>query len=238
MTLADNTEIICTLIVFLAILIFTKTKIRLSDLFMISGLCYLMLMTRRQQSIFVLIGSVILTRLIINMIKCYKEEELIEIEKVTKNTLVAITLSILMILVSYIEIKPKLDDTYVDEQSYPVAACDYILENIDLENSKFYNEYNYGSYMLFRGIPVFIDSRADLYAPEFSGNEDEDIFTDFINTSSISKFYEDTFKKYGITHIICYKKSKMNMIMTKTHDSKYKQLYSDDYFVVYERLNI
>lgn len=78
---------------------------------MISGLCYLMLMTRRQQSIFVLIGSVILTRLIINMIKCYKEEELIEIEKVTKNTLVAITLSILMILVSYIEIKPKLDDT-------------------------------------------------------------------------------------------------------------------------------
>ena len=238
MTLTDNTEIICTLIVFLAILIFTKTKIRLSDLFMISGLCYLMLMTRRQQSIFVLIGSVILTRLIINMIKCYKEEELIEIEKVTKNTLVAITLSILMILVSYIEIKPKLDDTYVDEQSYPVAACDYIIENIDLENSKFYNEYNYGSYMLFRGIPVFIDSRADLYAPEFSGNEDEDIFTDFINTSSISKFYEDTFKKYGITHIICYKKSKMNMIMTKTNDSKYKQLYSDDYFVVYERANI
>ena len=30
----------------------------------------------------------------------------------------------------------------------------------------------------------------------------------------------------------------MNMIMTKTNDSKYKQLYSDDYFVVYERANI
>ena len=36
--------------------------------------------------------------------------------------------------------------------------------------------------MLFRGIPVFIDSRADLYAPEFSGKA-EDIFMDFINTS-------------------------------------------------------
>ena len=31
------------------------------------------------------------------MIKCYKEEELIEIEKVTKNTLVAITLSLLFL---------------------------------------------------------------------------------------------------------------------------------------------
>lgn len=238
MTLADNTNIICTLIIFLAILIFTKTKIRLSDLFMISGLCYLMLMSRRQQSMFVLIGSVVLTRLIVNMIKCYNKETLVEIEKVTKNIFVGIALSVLMILMSYYFIKPKLDDTYVDESTYPVAACDYILENIDLTNAKFYNEYNYGSYMLFRGIPVFIDSRADLYAPEFNGNEDEDIFSDFINTSSISRFYEDTFKKYNITHIICYKNSKMNMLMTKTKDARYNELYSDNYFVIYERLNL
>ena len=61
---------------------------------------------------------------------------------------------------------------------------------------------------------------------------------DFINTSSIGVFYEDTFKKYDITHIICNKNSKMNMIMTKTNDTGYKELYSDDYFVVYERLNV
>ena len=36
-------------------------------------------------------------------------------------------------------------------------------------------------------------------------------------------------------HVICYKNSKMNMIITKTHDSKFKELYSDKYFVVYER---
>ena len=92
--------------------------------------------------------------------------------------------------------------------------------------------------MLFRGISVFIDSRADLYAPEFSGNKDEDIFTDFINTSSISKFYEETFEKYNITHVITGKKSKTNMIITKTEDKNYKELYSDDNFVIYERLNV
>ena len=67
--------------------------------------------------------------------------------------------------------------------------------------------------MLFRGIPVFIDSRADLYAPEF--NKKEDIFMDFINTSSIATFYEDTFKKYNITHVIVYENSKVNMIIKK-----------------------
>lgn len=237
MTIINNSSAMCTVIILLAILIFTKTKIRLSDLLMISGLCYLMLSTRRQFSMFVLIGSVMFTRLIVNLMKIYTKNILDEIEKAFQTILVVIALSVTMIIWSCYKIQPKLDDEYVNAKSYPVAACDYILQNIDLENARFYNEYNYGSYMLFRGIPVFIDSRADLYAPEFSGNKDEDIFTDFINTSGISKFYEETFEKYNITHVLIYKKSKTNMIITKSNDKNYKELYSDDNFVVYERIN-
>ncbi len=237
MTLANDTNTMCMLIIFLAILIFTKTKIKLSDLFMIAGLCYLMLSTKRQVSMFALIGSIVLTRLLIDLIKRYTKDGIKQAEKAASHIAVIIALSVLMILLSYDTIKPRLDDEYIDTKSYPVNACDYILENIDLDNARFYNEYNYGSYMLFRGIPVFIDSRADLYAPEFSGNSDEDVFSDFINTSGIGKFYEDTFEKYGITHVICFKKAKMNMIITKTDDENYKELYSDDSFVIYERLN-
>ena len=140
-------------------------------------------------------------------------------------------------MISFNFIKPKLDDKYVNEKAYPVSACDYILENMDLTNVRFYNDYNFGSYMLFRGIPVFIDSRADLYSPEFSGDKDNDIFTDFIDTSSISTFYGDTFEKYDITHVLIKKKSKINMIITKTHDENFKELYSDDNFVLYERVS-
>ena len=237
MTIINNTNAMCIVIILLAILIFTKTKIKLSDLLMISGLCYLMLSTRRQLSMLVLIGSVILTKLIVDLIKRYTKNGLEEGERTAQNIGVVIALTVLMLLWSYSYIKPKLDDKFVNSSSYPVDACDYILENIDLENARFYNEYNYGSYMLFRGIPVFIDSRADLYAPEFSGDKENDIFSDFINTSGISQFYEDTFKKYDITHVITYKKSKTNMIITKIEDKNYKELYSDDNFVIYERLN-
>lgn len=238
LTLINNNEAMCILVIFLAILIFTKVKIRLSDLFMITGLCCLMFATRRQLSMLTLIGSVVLTRLIVEMIQIYtKNNGLKEFEEAFKHIGVVISLVVLIGIMGYDNIKPRLDDKFVDSKSYPVEACDYILENIDLSTAKFYNEYNYGSYMLFRGIPVFIDSRADLYAPEFSGNKDEDIFSDFINTSSISKFYEDTFEKYNITHVILGKRSKTNMIITKTHDENYKELYSDDNFVVYERLN-
>ena len=234
MTLINHTDIICTLIIFLAILIFTKTKIRLSDLFMLGGICFLMFSSKRQSTMLAVVCSVILTRLLVELIEIYSKGTLEKLQKNATSIIGVLVITIAMLLLSYHFAKDKFNDKYVSESTYPVAACDYILENIDLENARFYNEYNYGSYMLFRGIPVFIDSRADLYAPEFSGKQD-DIFMDFIETSNIGVFYEDTFEKYGITHVICYKNSKMNMIITKTNDPNYKELYSDDWFVVYER---
>ena len=236
MTVSNETEIMCVFVVFLAILMFTKTKIRLCDLFMIAGLCYLMLSSRRQITMFALIGSVILGRLITALMEEYDKESTEKMLKTASKFIVVLVVSVGILIFSYNMAKPKFNDEYIDESSYPVQACDYIIENIDLGKARFYNEYNYGSYMLFRGIPVFIDSRADLYSPEFNGKED--IFMDFINTSSIGQFYEDTFEKYGITHVICYSNSKMNMIIEKTQDSNYKELYKDDNFVVYERLNV
>ena len=238
MTIAKEKDLMCTLIIFLSILIFTKAKIRLSDLFMLCGLCYLALSARRQVSIFAIINSLVLNRMIMEMLRIYEDKELEDIDKKLINQVPVLIGIIFVILgLSFYQAKDKFNDSYISESSYPVKACDFILENIDLGQSKFYNEYNYGSYMLFRGIPVFVDSRADLYAPEFSGKE-EDIFMDFIETSNISKFYEDTFEKYNITHVITYRNSKTNMIITKTKDSNYKELYKDKYFVIYERLNV
>lgn len=237
MTLANETEVICALVIFLAFLVFTKTKIRLCDLFMIGGLFYLMITSRRQVTMFVIIGSVILNRIIQTLMDMYKQNNIPKKRNILEKLIASVVLIAVMIGLSCYTARFKFDDKFIDNTSYPVEACDYIIENIDLGKARFYNEYNYGSYMLFRGIPVFIDSRADLYAPEFSGKTDQDIFSDFIDTSNIGKYYEDIFEKYNITHVITYKNSKMNMIITKSKDENYKELYSDKYFVIYERLN-
>ena len=235
MTIVDETEALSAIVLILAILTFTKTKIKLSDLFMIAGLCYLMLGSRRQVTMFCIIGVLVVNKMICGLLELYTKNGLEKAFKIVTTKVGYVLMILIMLGLSYHFYEPKEDDEYIDESDYPVQACDFILENIDLENARFYNEYNYGSYLIFRGIPVFIDSRADLYAPEFSG-KDEDIFMDFINTSSIGTFYEDTFKKYDITHVITYKNSKMNMIIQKTNDPNYKQLYQDNYFTVYERL--
>ncbi len=237
MTIIDETEALSAIVVILALLTFTKTKIKLSDLFMISGLCLLMLASRRQVTMFCLIGVLIVNKMICGLFEIYTKNGLERLTQMIASKVGYIVMILVMLGLSYHFYEPKQNDEYIDESTYPVQACDYILNKIDLGNARFYNEYNYGSYMIYRGIPVFIDSRADLYAPEFSGKK-EDIFMDFINTSSIGVFYEETFEKYDITHVITYKDSKMNMIIEDTKDPNYQKLYEDDYFTIYKRLNV
>ena len=232
LTLINSKDFLCLIIVFLAILLFTDTKIKLRDLFMIGGLLLLALSSRRQISMFVLIGSVILTRLVTALFDKYDPTGFDKLKNfILKAEGVIITAGIILIISIYM-FKPKVNNQYISESSYPVAASNYILENVDVENMRIYNEYNYGSYLLFRGIPVFIDSRADLYAPEFNG--EKDIFSDFINISNISVYYENKFKEYEITHVLVYKNAKLNMFLSRNPD--YKLLYNDDYFYFYERL--
>ncbi len=236
LTLVNNLEFMCTLVLFIAILTFTDTKIRLSDLFMLGGLVLLTFYTRRQFSMFTLICVMILNRLINALLNKYDPEGCKKaIDKMTTITGMIVTIC-LVLTISVIQYKPKMKNHFIDENSYPVEAATYILENLDINNIKLYNEYNYGSYLIFRGIPVFIDSRADLYAPEF--NPGVEVFNDYINLSNVDiDNVEEKLDKYGITHMLMYKKSKLRKFVEQNTE-KYNLLYEDDNFCLFERKQV
>jgi len=244
LTLIENTEFAITLVVFLLILIFTDSKIKLSDLFMFAGITFLSFNSRRQVSMFVLFCMPILANLISEMIRKYDSETFKKIEKFVTGWFGAIVVICLCIIGSTHIIKPVLREDFVDSASYPVEASDWILANLDVENIKLYNEYNYGAYLLYRGIPVFIDSRCDLYSPEFNGTYNEetecydgrDIFSDALNIAGLGVNYKSKFEEYGVTHIILYENSKLAMILED--DMDYKRLYYEGNFKIFERLNV
>ena len=232
LTLINDISFLCLIVLFIAILMFTDTKIRLRDLFMTVGLLFLALKTRRQTSMFILICSLVLNRLITSIFDKYDKGG---VEKFTQKVVnlpgKVITIGIVAIL-CYGIIKPKIGNTFVDKSSYPVEAAQFIKENIDMENMRLFNEYNYGSYLLMQDIPVFIDSRCDLYTKEY--NKVKDIFSDFINIANIGLHYEDKFEEYDITHVIVHKNARLNIFLPR--DNNYKQIYSDNYFCIYERI--
>ncbi len=235
MTLINAQDILCVTIMFVALLAFTKTKMKLTDLLMITGLTLLMLFSKRQSTMFVIIGSVILNKLITSWLENEKLED--KMVKIFTTVIGGILLSVCVIALSVKLIIPKLDDSYISSSTYPIKMSDFILQyfeenNIDLKDVRLYNEYNYGSYLLYKGIPVFIDSRCDLYAPEYNGGQD--IFMDFIESSNLSVWFENIFRKYDITHVILYKNSKMNMVIKEGKLEGYELLKEDANFVFYK----
>lgn len=242
LTLINNKEMLAVFTIFIALLIFTDTKATLRDFFMLAGLTLLTLMTRRQASMFVIICGFIFAKMVASFFTKYDKDGTKKIMQVMTSMLGKIVTILLVVLVSFMMYKGKIDDKFVNEKSYPVEAANYILNNLDIQNMRLFNEYNYGSYLLYRGIPVFIDSRADLYAPEFNGTknkdgkyEGRDIFSDYISTTNNSRYYEDTFKEYKVTHVILKKSTKLNLLLS--NDKNYEEIYQDSTFVIYKRLS-
>lgn len=237
LTLINQKDILCIIAAIIALLMLTKIKIRLSDLFLIGGLILLCLMSRRQISMLLILGVFVVARLICYFLDKYDKDEhdRKKAMKFCTSILGEIIILVIIVSISYSIVMPKIkkEEKFISTESYPVAASDYILDNLDLSTMRLYNEYNYGSYLLYRGIPVFIDSRADLYTPEF--NPGQDIFSDFLNISNIGVYYETKFEEYHITHVILYKNAKLNLFLSR--DSNYELLYSDDNFVLYQRLS-
>lgn len=240
LTLSEAGEFAIALITFLLILVFTDTKINLHDLLMLGGITFLAFNSRRQISMFAIFCGPILAKLIADMVDKYDRETFKKLHDFIATWFGAVVIICPFIILSTNLYSPHIKDVYIDENAYPVAAAEWMKANLDVENMKLYNEYNYGSYLLLNDIPVFIDSRCDLYSPEFNGDLDagidgRDIFSDALNIPGLAVNYENMFEQYGVTHIILYENCKLGMVLLD--DPDYKVLYSEGNFKIFERLS-
>ena len=208
-------------------LIFTKPKVRLSDLFLLFGLSLLTLLSKRSYALFLIIGAIPMIRIIASYIKEKDNTACEKIINILMNYKVSFIFPIMIITGAFIRYQNN-PNYYIDEKKYPTKVVEFIKKELDIKNIRLWNEYNYGSYLLFNDIKVFIDSRADLYTKEFNKGEYE-ILDDYMNTS---KNYKEIFKRYGITHAVVDKTEKTYFVLRENKNNKV--LYEDDYFVLYQ----
>lgn len=210
------------------------SKIKLRDLFMICGLVLMSIISIRHLSLLALIGTICFARLFSMFLGSYSFDVDKKIIPFVCKRWVAIISFVVVIIGSAMIANFQLSEDFVNEELYPIEATKYIKENLNIKEIKLFNEYNFGSYLLHHDIPVFIDSRADLYTSEYSGWEN-DIFDDFHYMPSN---YQEKFEFYGITHVLIYKElnNEVNPFYTMlSKDNNYKTLYEDEYFILYEK---
>ena len=227
---ASNKEFLIYAILVIALIGFTDVKLKLSDAFLILGLTILALTSRRSVYLLIILTACIIIKLIDIFIKSHKNEEIDEKTREKINNRIFIFFVIVAIFATIYMVLSQINNKYINEKLYPVKAVEYIKENLDYENIRFYNGYDYGSYLLMNGIPVFIDSRCDLYTPEF--NKDMKVFDDYMDVQSGKTTISKLMDKYDLEYAIIPTESFEHTYMKE--DSRYTETYKDKNFAVYK----
>lgn len=225
LVLIENFFVIGYLLILLIPLIFTKVRIRLSDFLMIGGLLFMSFLSVRHVALLAVIGMFYLCRLICNIGFIHGDHALDFDLPWYSLFVVFVTIMVTSAIVYNINYKEE----FIDTNTYPVAMADYIKKNFDVGTIRLYNEYDFGSYLIYQDIPVFVDSRSDLYTKPF--NHKDDIFDE---SMKITEKYGRIFQKYEITHILTYKDTDLNQILAAS--SNYELLHKEGRFMLYQYL--
>ena len=233
LAITDSYYVLGLLTIYLGILIFTNTKVKLSDILLFLGLTLMMTMARRNQIYFYLIAVIPFSRLICNFI-----DDNIKLKKIFSfinsnltKPLYSLIVVLILIAISINNLEHRVREEYISVSDYPVDITNYIKENIDVSSLRIFNHFNFGSYLEFNDIPAFIDSRSEIFCQEFN---DTQILKDWLDATRGNKNYQIIFDKYDINYALLYNAELINLYIY--NDPNYKLIYQDDIFCLYKKI--
>jgi hypothetical protein len=109
---------------------------------------------------------------------------------------------------------------------YPVAAVDY-LEESGLDEARGYNSYNWGGYLIWRGVPVFVDGRADVYGDPFL------LF--YRETFEVQSTWQEPLDEYNVDYVLMERGTPLTAVLAASPD--WKMAYEDDNAQIFMRNN-
>ncbi|MGB3714962.1 MAG: hypothetical protein WA996_11090 [Candidatus Promineifilaceae bacterium] len=130
---------------------------------------------------------------------------------------------VVVVATSWVFSKAKQNDLAIAEQ-FPVSAVDY-LEASGLDEQRGYNSYNWGGYMIWRGIPVFVDGRADVYGDEF--------LHFYRRTFDLTSRWREPLNEYEVDYVLM--ESTHSLFSLLAASDEWKQAYGDEVAAVYIR---
>ena len=220
------------ILIFIIIIFFTNTKIQFKDILSIFGYLLMSKLAVRNSYIAIIFLGFYFEKIFLQLLEQYDLTRLIySTEKKLSNNILAQIL-FLGIILSFCksEYQKRQNEVFVPIYDYPIQAVNYIKENLDINNIRIYNSFNYGSYIEFNGIKAFIDSRSEIYCEEFSNVT---ILKDWYKAENQNNDYiKDIMVKYNITHFLLYIDSPERKVLDSLDNVEL--LYKDEFFCIYQ----
>ena len=101
---------------------------------------------------------------------------------------------------------------------------DYI-ESSDLEMKRGFNSYKWGGYLIWRGAPVFIDGRADVYGDDFIHN--------YQRTFSLKHDWPEPLEEFEVDYVLMESTHSLLTLLAESQD--WEKVYEDPVASIYSR---
>ena len=218
-----NGFLIFLLVMFILTIFIKNVKFKLRDLCLLIGLMLFSFIAERNVIFVYLFYPTILIKIVFESLDLK-----IKFKKLTKifsriNIKVITNFTTVCLILIYIYLLFCMDfkkNDYSIKEDYPDECVEYIKQNLDYKNIRLYNIFGFGSYIEFNDIPVFLDSRAEVYIKEFNGGYD--IISDFLKTKEYST-YKEVFDKYNFDYAL-----------VNTDSDIFSYLISDNFEIIFE----
>lgn len=158
--------------------------------------------------------------------------------KVFKNKIVYLYILLIPILIICIYSKTyALSDKFKDfgeSSRFPKEISEYLINNTDYKNKHIFTEFNSGSYLAYKNIPIFVDSRAEVYMASYNGGVD--VFGDYIKICNASDM-DLMMKKYKFDYFIVSSDYLIYKYLLK--NDNYKLVYNENnMYYLFETVNL
>ena len=100
--------------------------------------------------------------------------------------------------------------------AYPVAAVDFLQET-ELASSRGFNSYNWGGYLIWRGLPVFVDGRADVYGDSF--------LFEYRRTFDLKPDWQAPLQQYAVDYVLMEQGSQLALLLEESPE--WRPIYTD-----------
>lgn len=226
LVLADMKYVLVSLLVLIALFVASKAKCRLDLLFLFIGTFVMSASSKRHVGLLVFIGWYAVFYLLFSALQTIPSDFRERI-----STTVIPVLTTLVLAVWGFTCNNITDFCYYDGAFVCDDAIDYLEENYDVQDLRLFNDYSYGAYMLFRDVPVFIDSRVNEYTKEYDPTLERDVLNDYLSVALLQDDWREVIEYYDFDGYYIPKDSALYEILLQ--DPDVEPVWENDSMVIF-----
>lgn len=231
LVLASMKWVLASILLFVALLVFFKIRCRMDLLFLYAGTLLMAIISKRHLGLCIFLAWYALFYLAFEALSKIPEGFRIKI----KNTVIPL-LTVLALAVTGLANNSITGFTYFDKAFVSDEAIGFLKDNYDVNNLRLYNEYSFGAYMLFKDVPVFIDSRVNEYTKEFDPSLERDVFRDYISVLKLQHNWKDVIEYYDFDGY--YITSDRPLVYILEKDPDFEKVWENNEMVIFMKTDI